>query len=841
MDRRRSTRTWWARIAAAMTALAGMGVCGWAAADNSTPYTGAPVSLPGTVQASNFDNGGEGVAYYDTTPGNAGGAYRQTDVDIQADSEGGYNIGWIAPAEWLNYTVSVATAGAYTAQLRVASPTGGALLHVGFNGPSNVWTTVSVPATGGWQTWTTVSIPVTLGAGAQQITLYFDTGGFNISYVTVVASTGGSPTGGATGASTPYSGTPAPIPGTIQAANFDNGGERIAYYDTTPGNTGGAYRQTDADIQADSEGGYNIGWIAATEWLNYTVTVATAGSYTAQLRVASPSGGTLHIGFNGPSNVWTTVSIPVTGGWQTWTTVTVPVTLGTGQQLMTLYFDTGGFNISSVTVASPSTAGSTGSVITVNAGGDLQAALNAAQPGQTIALQAGATFTGNFILPATPSGSTSYITVRSAAEDSALPPSGVRMSPSYSAQLPILQSPNSAPALMTAPGAHGWILEFLEFAANYQGQDDMLDLGDGSSAQNTLSLVPYNLIVDRVYMQGNATYGQKRAIGLNSASTTIMNSYIAGIMASGLDTQAICGWNGPGPYTITNNYLEAAGENILFGGADPSIPNLVPSNITVTGNYLTKQLAWESEPQYNVKNLFELKNAQRVVVSGNVMEYSWLAAQSGYAVVFTPRNQGGTAPWSVVQQVQFTNNVVRHVSSGINILGADNDNPSQELNNVTIQNNLFLDVSAAEYGGDGRFVLIEGGVNVTINHNTVFEDGTSALYAATPPAPGFVFTNNIVPDNSWAVMGGNEGPGSETIAYYFPNSQFLDNIFAGSNPALYPTGNYYPPSYSAVGFVNLTVGNYRLLPGSPYHGGGTDGTDVGCNIDALDAAAGTTY
>ena len=68
-------------------------------------------------------------------------------------------------------------------------------------------------------------------------------------------------------------------------------------------------------------------------------------------------------------------------------------------------------------------------------------------------------------------------------------------------------------------------------------------------------------------------------------------------MASGLDTQAICGWNGPGPYTITNNYLEAAGENILFGGADPSIPNLVPSNITVTGNYLTKQLAWESEPQ----------------------------------------------------------------------------------------------------------------------------------------------------------------------------------------------------------------------------------------------------
>jgi endonuclease/exonuclease/phosphatase family metal-dependent hydrolase len=144
------------------------------------------VAVPGTIQAENFDNGGEGVAYHDTTPGNSGGAYRSTGVDLQASSEGGYNIGWTAAGEWLNYTVKVASAGNYTVGLRVASTSGGTL-HVGFNTASNVWKTVSIPNTGAWQKWTTVNVPVTLGAGVQQMTLLFDTGGVNLNYVTVTA------------------------------------------------------------------------------------------------------------------------------------------------------------------------------------------------------------------------------------------------------------------------------------------------------------------------------------------------------------------------------------------------------------------------------------------------------------------------------------------------------------------------------------------------------------------------------------------------------------------------------------------------------------------------------
>jgi len=311
-------------------------------------FAGTPAAVPGQIDAANFDNGGEGVSYHDTTAGNSGGQFRNADVDIEAASEGGYDVGWTAPGEWLNYTVNVASAGTYTVNLRVASP-GGASMHVGFNNASNVWNVVSIPNTGGWQNWTTVSFSATLGAGTQQLTILFDTGGMNLRSVGVSSSGGGSGGSGGGGLS-PFSGSAVPIPGTVQAANFDNGGEGIAYHDSSGGNSGGQYRNTDVDLEASSEGGYDVGWTDAGEWLNYTVNVTSGGNHTVQLRVASISGATMHVGFNTASNVWKTVSIPNTGGWQNWTTVSVPVTIGAGVQQITILFDTGGMNIRTITV-----------------------------------------------------------------------------------------------------------------------------------------------------------------------------------------------------------------------------------------------------------------------------------------------------------------------------------------------------------------------------------------------------------------------------------------------------------------------------------------------------------
>ncbi len=835
-------RSQWTCAAAMICMLCG----GRAFADALTPYGGSPISLPGTVAAADFDNGGEGVAYHDTTSGNSGGQYRSTDVDIAASSEGGYTIGWIAAGEWVNYTVNVGVAGDYTATIRVASPNGGGSLHIGFNGPSAVWTTVSIPATGGWQTWTSVTVPVTLGAGVQQITLLFDTAGFNVSAMDIEGA--GSQTSG--GGLSPYSGAPVALPGVVRAAEFDNGGEGVSYHDSTPGNSGGSFRSTDVDIEGSSDGGLDVGWTAPGEWLNYTVNVGTAGAYTVQLRVASPNGAAIHVGFNGPSNVWTSLAVPATGGWQSWTTVSMPATLGAGVQQITLLFDTAGVNVETISVGSISVASASvasvavatssgGSTWTVNAGDDLQAALDNARPGDTIVLSAGATFIGNFVLPAKAADSTAYITVTSSAAPSSLPDPSTRIGPGDAWLLPAIQSPNSSPAISTAPYAHHYRLQYLELRANYQGLGDILDFGDGSGAQNTLAAVPHDLVADHLYIHGDPTYGQKRAIGLNSASTTVSNSYISDIMASG-DSQAICGWNGPGPFTITNNYLEAAGENVMFGGADPRIPDLVPSDITLTRNYVTKQLAWWGS-SWTVKNLLELKNAQRVAVDGNVFEYNWLAAQTGYSIVFTPRNQEGTAPWSVVQHVRFTNNVVRHVSSVFNVLGTDDINTSQQTTDIVIGNNLFEDVSAAAYGGNGRLMLINGTPNVTVDHNTMFMDGTSDVYADVTVSPSFVFTNNILQDHAWAIMGSSASPGNGTIAMFFPSSQFQDSIIVAAPASTYPTGNFYPSTLGAVGFVDVSGGNYRLSSSSSYRYAGTDGQDIGANIDAINAAAGTSY
>jgi endonuclease/exonuclease/phosphatase family metal-dependent hydrolase len=327
-----------------------------ASGGSSTPYLGSAVSLPGTVNAHDFDNGGEGVAYHDKSGGNSGGAYRSTGVDLEPSADGGNNIGWIEAGEWVNYSVNVATSGSYTVQLRVASPRGGGSMHVGFN-KSNVWSVASVPATGGWQTYTTVQLPVTLSAGTQLLTLLFDTPGFNVSRISVTSgSSTASPATSPSSGPTPFGGTPWAIPGTVQAEDFDNGGEGVAFRDNTSGNSGGAYRNTNVDIETSAGGGYNVGWTGASEFLNYTVNVASAGSYTVQLRVASGSSGSMHVGFNGPSSVWSAVSVSNTGGWQNWTTINLPVTLGAGRQLMTLMIDSGGINIDKVTVVSGTTS-----------------------------------------------------------------------------------------------------------------------------------------------------------------------------------------------------------------------------------------------------------------------------------------------------------------------------------------------------------------------------------------------------------------------------------------------------------------------------------------------------
>ncbi len=472
--------------------------------------------------------------------------------------------------------------------------------------------------------------------------------------------------------------------------------------------------------------------------------------------------------------------------------------------------------------------------INVPAGGDFQAALNNAQPGDTIVLQAGATFVGPFWLPVK-SGS-SYITVRTSAPDSSLPAADTRVTPAYANAMPkIVSSGYGDPALATSAGAHHFKFLGIEFkplngsAVVY----DLIRFGDGSGAQNSLSQVPHHLTLDRCYVHGDPAGQLKRGVALNSGDTQIINSYISDCKGSGFDTQAIAGWNGPGPFTIINNYLEGAGENLMFGGADPSIPNMVPSDIEIRRNHINKPLSWRGV--WSVKNSLELKNAQRVTIDGNLIENNWAHSQVGFAVVITVRNQDGSAPWSVVQDVQFTNNIVRHSGSAVSILGRDDVYPSQQAKRITIKNNLFDDINGSSWGGDGRFLQITQTLNTTVENNTVFHSGT-VIMAYGAASTGFVFRNNVMSHNAYGIFGDNSSPGNGAINTYFPSGQFVKNLIAGASASSYPTNNFYPSTIDAAMFVDRPNGNYRLSVSSPYRNAGTDGRDIGCDFDALNAA-----
>jgi len=157
---------------------------------------------------------------------------------------------------------------------------------------------------------------------------------------------------GTTPTQSPYGGTVRSIPGTIEAEHYDLGGQGVAYNDLTTGNSGNVFRTDNVDLEAttDTGTGYNVGWIQAGEWLEYTVNVTTAGTYSLQLRVAATSTGKyFHVEMNGV-NISGTVSVPNTGAWQNWQTVTVNTSsLTTGQKVMRIVMDTDGFNINKVT------------------------------------------------------------------------------------------------------------------------------------------------------------------------------------------------------------------------------------------------------------------------------------------------------------------------------------------------------------------------------------------------------------------------------------------------------------------------------------------------------------
>lgn len=477
----------------------------------------------------------------------------------------------------------------------------------------------------------------------------------------------------------------------------------------------------------------------------------------------------------------------------------------------------------------------TGRTITLLARDDLQDALNKAKPGDEIVLPAGATYSGNFVLPRKPSapGASSadaVIVVRTSAVGAL--PAGRRVRPADTVAMARVMTPrNGAEAIGTAPGTSGWRLVGLEITAapSVTLINRLVRFGDGSAAQSTLASVPSNLVLDRSYVHAGPQLDLRRCIDLQSASTAVIDSYVSGCHSANGESQAIVGYNGPGPYKIVNNYLEASGENLMFGGSDVSIPGQMPSDIEVRHNYFCKPLSWKlDEPTYAgaayiVKNIFELKMGQRVLVEGNVFENSWVQGQVGFALLLKTAN----GQHLLTSDVTVRNNIIRGAAGGINIVGVDG-----MLSRISIDNNLLLDIGVRRWGDNGRLFQISNVNDLTITHNTGFSPGV--LLGVEPPASRrLTFVGNVVSQGAYGVKSSGVLAGTASLAAAAPGYVFAGNVLIGGTSIVYPPGNFLEPDPSRVGFLNVRSEDFSLSRLSPFAKRAGDGTDPGIDRDAL--------
>lgn len=471
----------------------------------------------------------------------------------------------------------------------------------------------------------------------------------------------------------------------------------------------------------------------------------------------------------------------------------------------------------------------------VPAGASLQGAIDAARPGDTLALTPGATYTGTFILRNRPTSALDGRPASIIITTAGTIPTG-RATPT--GNLAIVQSGTTSPVFVTEPGAHDYAfigLEVRSAAGKYPF--GLVSIGANDATQTSLTQVPMNFVIDRCYIHGDPTTGAKVGVNANGGDITITNSYIADIKGVGQDTQAIVSTNGPGPFTITNNYLEAAGENVMFGGDDPKITNLVPSDIEVSGNYLSKPLSWKGLT-WAVKNVLELKNALRVHVHDNVIENSWVNGQAGYLIDLTVRNQNGTAPWSTVGNVEIDHNVIRHGNQAIAILGLDDIKDSTgvirtsiRMTDVNIHDNLFYDIGGTTWGGGSTkaFIVNNGPINLSILHNTVSGVVAAGLTitsgAGKVPSAGFRFESNIFPEGNYGITGdGSIGAPSWTLGAD-PTSIFDYNLISKTQTV---RKVIYPGTHNVVGTVTLDPSYLPLVSID-----GHDGTPVGADIASI--------
>ncbi|REJ70329.1 MAG: right-handed parallel beta-helix repeat-containing protein [Planctomycetota bacterium] len=484
----------------------------------------------------------------------------------------------------------------------------------------------------------------------------------------------------------------------------------------------------------------------------------------------------------------------------------------------------------------------------VLAGDDLQAVIDAAVPGDTIELQAGATFTGNFTLPNKVGAG--WITIRGSAHASL--PTG-RVTAADAALMPKLVTPDNGAALRVQFGGHHYRIEGIEITSTAPVTQALVQIGYQGAYPSVVSEFASNITIDRSYIHAQGDNQVIHAIDASGENITLTNSEVSNIKAIGADSQAFYSGIGLSGYTIENNFLEASGENILFGGSNLTLGPFVPSYILIRGNSISKPNSWRSDhpdfagTEWTVKNLIEFKAGRNVIVDGNVVENNWVQAQNGTGIQILSRN-------AEVENVFIYDNVFRNMRSLLSIA------PQMfPLNNITFENNLAYDIE------HNLFSIVSGPTfaasvdNVTIRNNTALfgADATNGLGNAnlflgdtTTVVSNFRYEDNILGAGEFGIASTSQTVGLPSIQYFADGFNVLGNQVVGAPSqtaaTTYALGNphsqgadYYGDfslwtDVAAMGFANhdLLVPEHFDLSGNPGLAG--KGADIAAILAAID-------
>lgn len=428
----------------------------------------------------------------------------------------------------------------------------------------------------------------------------------------------------------------------------------------------------------------------------------------------------------------------------------------------------------------------TGRKIEVKSGDNLQAAIDAARGGDEIVLTAGAVFKGSYTLRNR--GDKGWVTIRSSGP---LPEEGVRATREHVGGMATILAPGSnQSAITTDPGAHNYFLIGLHITAAPENSQLTSLVNLSPTGRHTMDALPRDIVIDRSYLHGNDKLELKRAVALNSAATAIVNSTLDEVHHTGSDSQAICGWTGPGPFLIQNNTLEGSGENIMFGGADPVIAGVLPRDITIRGNDITKPGSWRG--RWLVKNLLELKLGQRVLIEKNTLRNNWADGQSGFAINMKTTNQDGRAPWSNTSHVTFRDNIVKDTPSAIKIASGPEGGDGIAASHFAIYRNTFENIGTSLGPDEVKLFLLLSGkqplTHITIAENVAVR-GVATLGALIffegEPIRDMKFTGNVVVHGAYGIKGSGASVGKSTLDRYAPGVVFDSNTLIGAIPQQY--------------------------------------------------------